>query len=454
MRVILVGAGEVGLSVARDLIKDGHDLTIVERNESLAQRVDEELDARVIRGNGARPQVLEEAGLGEEGGVDLLIGATDRDEVNILACWIARKSGVPQTMARVRSIEFTDTQSWARDLNVDLLISPERSVAREIQELLQVGASFHAATLMQERTGIYGFTLSSESPLLDRPLKDLTAAYKDLRTIIVYVRRGRKGFVPSGDSVLLKGDLVYVATLREDRDLVAGLFTGKTARPLRRVMIVGGGKIGFQVASRLERNFQKIDIRLIDRDPEKCEELARELGKTTVLCGDASDTDLLRYEGIEEVDGFVCTTASDETNLVLSAVGHSLGARKTIAVVRKHGYLDLQEAFTADALVNPNEALASTILHRIRYPRGTGAVSVIDQIDAEMGEITLAGDSPAVGRKVMELDIPKGVILALVERKATVFVPKGDTLLEEGDHILFFSSRDNLHKALAALGAD
>jgi trk system potassium uptake protein TrkA len=454
MRIILVGAGEVGQNVARELIRDGHDLTIVERDEDRAQQIDEELDARVVRGNGARPQVLEEAGLGGDGGVDLLIGATDRDEVNILACWIAKRSGVPQTMARVRSIEFTDTQSWARDLNVDLLISPERSVAREIQELLQVGASFHAATLMQERAGIYGFTLSGGSPLLGRPLKDLTREYQKLRTIIVYVRRGRSGFVPSGESVLLEGDLCYVATLREERDRVAGLFTGKSARPLRRVIIVGGGKIGFQVAKRLEENFQKVDIRLIDRDLEKCEILARELGKTTVLHGDATDSDLLRYEGIEETDGFVCTTANDEMNLVLSAVARNLGARKTIAVIRKSSYLELQEAFHADALVNPNEALASTILHRIRYPRGMGAVSVIDQIDAEMGEITLTPDSPAAGKKVMDLELPKGVILALVERGAEVFVPKGDTVLKENDHLLFFSSRDHLHKALDTLGAD
>ncbi len=454
MKIILVGAGEVGLSVARDLIKDGHDLTIVERDETLAQRVDEELDARVVRGNGARPQTLEEAGLNDGGGVDLLIGATDRDEVNILACWIAKKSGVPETMARVRSIEFTDTQSWARDLNVDLLISPERSVAREIQELLQVGASFHAATLMQERAGIYGFTLSGTSPLLNRPLRDLTMAYKDLRSIVVYVKQPRMGSVPSGETILHQGDLCYVAIMREDLDRVADLFSREKRRPLRRVMIVGGGKIGFQVASRLERNFQKIDIRLIDKNREKCEELARELPKTTVLYGDASDSELLRYEGIEETDGFVCTTASDETNLVLSTVGRNLGARKTIAVVRKKSYLNLQGAFATDALVNPNEALASTILHRIRYPRGMGAVSVIDQIDAEMGEFTLPQGSSVIGIPIMSAGFPRGVILAFVERGNTVFVPNGGTVLEEGDHLLFFSSRDNLRRTLTLLGAD
>lgn len=173
MRVVIIGAGEVGFSLAQKLIEESHDVIIVEQDEGKAAKADGELDAMVIRGNGARPQVLAKAGVQQGGNVDLLVGCTDRDEVNILACWIAKRAGVKRVISRVRSLEFTDTQAWAHEFGIDLMASPERSVAREIEELLLVQAASYAGELIRGQVGIYAFRVAPDSPVVNATLSDV-----------------------------------------------------------------------------------------------------------------------------------------------------------------------------------------------------------------------------------------------------------------------------------------
>ncbi|MBC7121568.1 MAG: NAD-binding protein, partial [Candidatus Methanosuratus sp.] len=209
MRVVIIGAGEVGFSLAQKLIEESHDVIIVEQDEGKAAKADGELDAMVIRGNGARPQVLAKAGVQQGGNVDLLVGCTDRDEVNILACWIAKRAGVKRVISRVRSLEFTDTQAWAHEFGIDLMASPERSVAREIEELLFVQAASYAGELIRGQVGIYAFRVAPDSPVVNATLSDVRKRYSKLRSIIVFIERGDEGFVPSGDSRFCEGDLCY-----------------------------------------------------------------------------------------------------------------------------------------------------------------------------------------------------------------------------------------------------
>ncbi|MDR1732233.1 MAG: Trk system potassium transporter TrkA [Synergistaceae bacterium] len=448
MRIVIVGAGEVGFTLAETLSSEGHDVNVVEQDDVRADRAESELDVRVIRGNGSRPQVLYDAGVRRGCDVDFLVACTDRDEANILACWIGRHAGVRRVIARAKDLEFTDSPTWGRDLGIDMMVSPERSVAREILELLSVSTAIHTAELLGGRAAIYAFRIAPESPLVGLSLKQMRMKNTDLIAIVVYIEReGEDDIVPNGDTVLQEGDICYVVSYREQVWRLEKLFQLRSSRPLKRVFIVGGGKLGFQVAQRLQSNYRGVEVRLIDRDREQCEKLASELGGTLVLHGDGADAGLLTEEGIAEADGYVCATESDEVNLVYGTIAKSLGAQKCIAVVRKRLYLDMPERMPIDSVVDPNAALASVILRYIRYPGNSRALSIIEKIDAEMLEIEIPQNYPMEGITLSELGVPRGVLVALVARKKEVFVPGGDTAFKAGDHVILFASTEQMPAA-------
>lgn len=453
MRIILVGAGEVGYNLAQSLVEDGHDVVVVERDEERASKVENELDVMVVRGNGARPQVLDKAGASLGKAAQVLIACTDHDEVNILACWIARRAGVERVISRVRSMEFTDTKAWAQDLGIDVMISPERSVARQIEELLAVSSAVEAADLGGGKAGIYAFRVAEGSPLAGIQLKDLTTRMPNLKAMMVYIKRDGHGIVPSGESWVQPGDLCYVVALKEHVWDVEQAFQLKKSGFLRRVVIAGGGKTGFQVARRLEsRAGQRVDIRLIEKDREKCEKLAEELEKTVVLHGDAADESLLRAEGIDRANGFVSTTANDEVNILLAVLAKALGAQKSIALVRRKSFANLDRYIALDAVVNPTDALASAILGFVRYPSAEGGIATLSKIGAEMLEVEIAPDSPSEGKYVRDLALSPGATLALGIRGPEVFVPRGDTVVRAGDRYLLFSTAEKMSQAVQILG--
>lgn len=452
MKIVVVGAGEVGFSIASTLSVEGHDVNVVEQNEARAAKAEEELNARVVHGNGARPQVLYNAGVREGCDVDFLVACTDRDEANILSCWIAKHVGVKRVVARARGLEFTDSLTWAQDLGIDMMVSPERSVAREILELLSVNTAVHTAELLGGRAAIYAFRVAPESPLIGMSLQRLRQENVGLIAIVVYIQRpDEKNLIPDGRTVLKENDLCYVVSYREQVWKLEKLFQLHTSHPLKRVFVVGGGKLGFQVAYRLEMNYKGVEIRLIDHDRDRCERLAMELGSTLVLNGDGADKALLMEEGIDSADGYVCATESDEINMIYGAIAKSMGVQKAIAVVRRRRYLDMPGLIPIDAVVDLNEALASVILRYIRYPGNSKALSIIEKIDAEMLEVVL----PEKYRRdvpLAQLGVPRGVLVALVGRGKNVFVPDGSTRLKSGDHIILFASTAQMPEAAEFFG--
>ncbi|MDY3868187.1 MAG: Trk system potassium transporter TrkA [Pyramidobacter sp.] len=454
MKIVVVGAGNVGCTVASSLAADGRDVIIIERDPEIAEKIENEQDVSVIRGNGARPTVLESAGVVPGGGVECLIACTDRDETNLMACWLAKRAGVPRVLSRVRDMEFTDTPAWAHELGIDVMASPERSLSREISSLLTFNAAVHSTEILGGRAGSFAFRVESDSPICGMSLREVGQKYPGFGAVMVYVERGEDGFVPSGDWVAQEGDLCFLVTLNERVPQVQRLFDAENNRTLSRVIIIGGGKLGANLARRLSDNFPRLEVTLVDNNMEKCERLAREYSSVQVVHGDGMDKRLLMQLGIDRADGLVAATADDEMNTIIASLASVLECRKTIAVVRNAVYDELEGALPVDVFLNPNVTLASTFLRHIRYPNTAGILSLIDRIGAEMLEFVLKDGNPVIGRRIMDLDLPKGILIAMIRRGSAYLVPGGGETLHSGDVISIFAMTELMPEAMRIFEAD
>lgn len=453
MRIVLIGAGEVGYNVAKDLSADGHEIVVVEYDEELASYVEKTLDVIVVRGNGARPSVLERAGVGKGSNeAGLLIACTNRDEVNIMACLIAKMAGVPNVIARAVGLEFTDNEGWAKNLGIDLMISPERSVAKEIGALLTVRGASHAVEIAGGKAGIYVFKVAEDSPMRDLNLIEIRRRNPDLITIVAAIQRDGESFVPKATDKLLINDTCYAICYRDQINVLEKLFQPSMKKDLRRVFIVGAGKIGFQVAHALLTKTPGVDVIIIEESRAKCDRVAAELPDALVICGEGADTQLLKSEGIEFAGGIVTTTDVDETNLMIAALGRTLGAGKSIAVVKRPNYIGMTQHIPVDAILNRNQTLADAIIKSVRYPGSSKILTVFDEIDSEAIELTIGADSSAVGTSLMDLDMPKGSVIGILERAGELHIPTGTTKLESGDKIVVFASAEIMPSALGLLG--
>ena len=456
MNIVIVGAGEVGRSVAKTLSGEGHNIYLVEKDEAQAKNADDELDVQVVRGNGARPQILAQAGVTPSGDVDLLIACTNRDEVNMLSCWIAHSAGVPYVISRARNLEFTDSADWGNKLGIDMMISPERSIAREIIGLLEVSSATHAAELLDGKAALYTLKISENSPLVNMALKDIRPKFPDLMAVFVHVEHanGISG-VPNGFTELKADDVCYVVTYKDSAELLQKVFQPeKESVTLRKLFIVGGGKLGTQIAQAVKRDFGNVSLRLIDIDSERCARLADELGEALVINSDGADKRVLSEEGIDEADGYICATDLDEQNLIYCAIAKRMGAKKTIAIVKRKDYQEMTQCMPVDAIVDPNEALANLILRFVHYPKHTRAFSMIEKINAEMLEVVLPENIDLIGKTLAQIKLKKGVVVALLKRGDNVFVPFGSTQLLAGDRVILFALTEMMPEAARLFGAE
>ena len=451
MKVIICGAGQVGWQIARHLSGENNDVTVVDNNPDLVRRATDTLDVQGITGFASYPDVLERAGARD---ADMVIAATFSDEVNMVTCQVAHSIfSVPRKIARLRAQSYLTaiySDLYRREhLPIDVVISPEREVAKAALRRLQSPSSFDTEDFLGGEARLLGIRLDADCPVLNTPLKQLSELFSTLRAIVVGVRREGSLFAPEPGDQLFAEDQIYVFTHESDTARTLEIF-GKISAPPERVVIIGGGNVGLAVAQELERGTARIRARVIEMNRGIAETSADALGRTIVLHGDGLDIEILREAGIERADAVLCVTSDDKTNLLASVRAKALGAKMAIALVNDPTMVPMMEALDIDAYVNPRASTVSSILRHIRHGRVRGVYSIGDA-EAEVIEAQVLSTSPIAGKAIRDVDFPEGALLGAVRRGDKVVRPTGSTRIEEGDVVVIFALAKDVPEVEALL---
>lgn len=434
MRIIVIGAGEVGFHLAARLSSDHHDVVVVERDHDLSHRIQAQIDVLVVEGNGASLSVLERAGIER---ADLLLAVTNFDEVNLIACLIAAQFEVDLKVARVSSPDYYERRGilQGRKFGADLLINPERECAREILKLFHRAQASDVAEFADGRVILLALPVGERAPVAGRTLAQIGKDLGEAHFLTVAVERDGGTIIPDGGTELKAGDEIYLVSEARHLDDAYRLL-GLEHDRIRRVMLLGGGRVGLHLARMLER--EGIQPTIIEQSRARCVELAETLETALVLNGDATDLELLKQEGISETDGLAAVTSEDETNLLASLLSKHLGAKKVIALLKRSEYIPLVSRVGIDAAVSPRLSTANRILQHIRGGHVV-SMAVMERNQAEAMEVEVVEGTRSAGRTVADLDLPAGAILGSILRNERVLIPRGDTRIEAGDRIVVFA---------------
>jgi trk system potassium uptake protein TrkA len=443
MKILIVGAGQVGYFLSDRLSREGHEVTLVDRNEVTVQHAQDRLNVLGVTGNGASAEILEQAGITT---TDIFIAVTDLDEVNILACLLAREYQVKTRVARTKSIEYTGNRAklTKEKLGIDLLINPEDAVAEELVKIACSSGAFDVAEFAGGSVQFLGYRISKENPLCDLTLAELGELRGIYRFVIVAISRGDETIIPRGDDCIQAGDSIYLFAHQKDLPSIQYMLHsgGELKKRNRRIFILGGGNIGKQIASQLET---QSEVKLIDKDEQRCLKLAGILEKTLVIKAEGSDVETLKEEGLEGADVFIAVTEKDETNILTCLLARQQGVRRTLALVSQPELLGLASDLGIDACISPRLAAASTILRFVR--RGEIiSLATIEGSNSEVLEIEVKAETGILNTPLKELHFPRGAIIGAIVRGENYEIPTGESRLAAGDRVIIFTLPGSLSK--------
>lgn len=444
MRVIVCGAGQVGVSIARQLALEGMDVVVVDQSATLAQRLGDSLDVQAITGHASDPEVLQLAGAEH---ADMIIAATVSDEVNMVACQVAHSLfGVTKKIARVRTQGYL-SEKWksmfARDhMPIDVIISPEAEVARAVVRRATSPGVFELIPLMDDLARLIGVRIGEDCPVINTPLRQLTALFPDLQITVLGISRGDKYFVPKSDDQIFPKDRVYfmVATQHVERAMAA---FGHHEREARRALIIGGGNIGLRIGEALGAG--SVAVRVVERDRIQAEHADQTLAGAIVINGDALDPEILEEAGASVSDTAIAVTNDDQTNILASLLAKRLGARRTIALINRASFSTLVSPLDIDVVVNPRDITISTILRHVRRGRVREVHSIGDGF-GEVLELDALATSGIVNKTIGELAMPEGAIIGAILRNGVVEMPKPSTSIRESDRVVIFAEERVVRK--------
>ena len=436
MKIIILGAGQVGSTVAETLASEANDITVVDLDAPRLRTLQDHLDIRTVAGHASHPHVLEEAGAED---ADLVLAVTSSDETNMIACQVAFSVfRTPTKIARVRAAAYTKyPELFARDaLPVDLLISPEQLVTEYIQRLIETPGALQVLDFADGKVRLVGVKAYYGGPLVGHALRELPTRMPSVDTRVAAIFRRGVGIIPRGDTVIEVDDEVFFVAAKEHIRAVMGELR-KLDKPVRRIMLAGGGNIGRRLAAALERRF---NVKLIEHSPAGAKRLSEILDETVVLQGDATDEDLLREENIDQVDVFCAVTNDDQVNILSGMLAKRMGARKVMSLINRSTFVDLVQSDAIDIAISPQQTTVSGLLAHVR--RGdVVAVHSLRRGAAEAIEAIAHGDrrtSRVVGRTVGEIKLPPGTTLDAIVRGDDVIIAHHDTIIENDDHVILF----------------
>jgi trk system potassium uptake protein len=444
MKIIICGAGQVGTSIARQLADEHNDVTVIDWSADLISRIGKTLDVQGIVGYASHPDVLERA---DAKNADMLIAATLSDEVNMIACQIAHTLFDVQTkIARIRTQAYVEprwSDLFSQDhLPIDVIISPEHEVARAILRRLQVPGAFDAVSFADDKVQFLGIHIDEDCPLIDTPLSQLTELFPGLAIRILGIRRGEHTIVPTAADQMLVGDDVYIVTDMDHRERSLSAF-GHEESAARRLIIIGGGNVGFFIANELEQESSNVNVKIIEASAERAEEIAGTLEKTIVLHGDALDADILHEANVSQADAVIAVANDDEVNILSSLLAKKEGCERAITLVNNNVYRPLMSSLGVDIYIDPRATTVSTILHHVRRGR-IRALHSLPAMGAEVLEVEALETSHVVGKSLRDLDLPAGILFGALVRHDKVIIPRGDTVIQRDDRVILFALADQI----------
>ncbi len=442
MKAIIIGAGEVGFHIANHMTLEKMEVVVIDVDPQALRRVSDHLDVQTVQGSGSSPVILKEAGVKE---AEIVLAVTNSDEANLVACLMVDLL-VPGTkkLARLRKADLDDYHGHfnAHTPHIDTIINPDIEVVKTISRLLQVPGATEVNEFADGAIKLVGIKLEETAALTDKRLMDIKTESGGRRPLVAAIIRAEQLIIPMGDDRLQAGDEIYIVE-KEDRLHDTLLLFGKQSMPVKRLVIVGGGAIGLRLAASLESS--SIQIKIIEKDAGRCEELAATLDKAIVIHGDGSDQALLKEENIHDSDIAIMVTNDEETNILASLLAKRLGAKKAITKISRFSYFPLVASVGIEKVVSPRLSAINSILQHIRRGKVLSAISLRGE-QAEVIEAEITDSSRIANQALKDISFPKGVLVTGIVHDETVSIPSGQSVIYPGDRVVIFTRKEAISK--------
>lgn len=444
MRIVVIGDGKVGRSIIEHISLEGHEVIVIDSNSKNIEELVNTYDVMGICGNGVSYEVQKSAGVDK---ADLVIAVTVSDEVNILACLVAKKLGAKSTIARVRNYEYSkQTSVFQTDLGITMAVNPESSAADEITKILNFPEAMRIDSFNNGIFNIVEVLIPQNSSLAGQTLYEIKQKY-GLNVLVCAVLRNKEAYIPNGSFVLNAKDKIYITA--ETRSIVKTFLnkTGILETKMKNVLIVGGSKISAYLGASLVKH--KYRVKLIEKDYERCKELSSLLEQVDIIHGDGSDQDLLIEEGLDQTDAIICLTGSDEENIIISMFAGMHNVKKIITKVNRGSLGKIMDSVSSASIISPKELVASKIISYVRAynnSRGSNVITLYKLVDGrvEALEFKATDDKKLINIPLRQLKIKKNILLAGIVRDGKAIIPSGDDYISAGDNVIVVTTNQYL----------